>query len=247
MVAKFYVEEEMAFSLLEETAFFRLQVATVEIKEQHVEEFLDTTVEWLSTNPHKGILIDFKGVRYICPDFALHLLRYYEDIKGRGLTVRFVNVDPAVKPALDVTNITVISPLDRDRVRVSARQILADLENDLSDRELMDKHGLSERGLGSMFRKLLRKGLVTRRAIARRMGIETSEISIVLEGLGDTKAAVDAGSVLKDIADDMTDTELMRKYKLSPKGLQSLFRKMYRRGLISKEILRHRKQLTEQS
>jgi anti-anti-sigma regulatory factor/transcription initiation factor IIE alpha subunit len=247
MVAKFYVEDEVAFSLEEESSFFRLQVVTAEIKEQHVEEFLDTTVEWLSTNPHKGILIDFKGVKYICSDFAIHLLRYYEDIKGRGLPVRFVNVHPAVQPSLEVTNITVVADLERDRVRVSAREILEDLSKNLSDRQLMDKHGLSERGLGSMFRKLLRKGLVTRRELARRLGVETSEITIVLEGLGDTKTTVDAGEVLNDIADDMTDDELMQKYKLSPKGLRSLFRKLYRRGLISKEMLRHRKQLSEQS
>jgi anti-anti-sigma regulatory factor/uncharacterized protein (DUF433 family) len=237
----------MAFSLSEETAFFRLQVTTSEIQEQHVEEFLDTTVEWLSTNPQKGILIDFKGVRYVCTDFAIHLQRYYEDIKGRGLTVRFVNVDPAVKPSLELTNFTVVADLERDRVRVSAREILADLANGLSDHALMDKHGLSERGLASMFRKLLRKGLVSRRALAKRMGIETADITIVLEGLGDVKARVDAGNVLNDLANDVTDAELMRKYKLSSKGLQSLFRKLYRRGLISKDMLRHRKQLSEQS
>jgi anti-anti-sigma regulatory factor len=247
MVPKFYVEDEVAFSLEEEPTFFRLQVVTAEIKEQHVEEFLDTTVEWLSTNPNKGILIDFKGVKYVCSDFAIHLLRYYQDIKSRGLTVRFVNVHPAVKPSLDITNITVVVDLERDRVRVSAREILEDLSNNLSDRQLMNKHGLSERGLGSMFRKLLRKGLVTRRDLARRLGIETSEITIVLEGLGDMKTTVDAGEVLNDIAKDLSNSDLMQKYKLSPKGLQSLFRKLYRRGLISKEMLRHRKQISEQS
>ncbi|MGO9568932.1 MAG: hypothetical protein ACLP5H_15460, partial [Desulfomonilaceae bacterium] len=56
------------FSLLEERDFFRMKVRKSEVNEDHVEEFMDKTVEWLSTNPQKGILIDFEGVKSVCSD-----------------------------------------------------------------------------------------------------------------------------------------------------------------------------------
>lgn len=245
MAPRFYVDDEFAISLVEEPEFFRLRIQTPEVDEYHVEEFMDTTVEWLSTNPQKGILIDFEGVKSICGDFAAHLSRYYEDIKRRGLNVRFVNVDPAIEPYIDVSNITVVlHDMLTPKAVVSARKILEDLAGNLTDRELMKKHGLSERGLASMFRKLLHKGLISRTALAERLGVETTEIAVGLEGLASGKPVVNAADVLQDIADNMTDGEIMRKYKLSRKGLQSLLKKLYQRGLITKVTLQRRRGLS---
>jgi anti-anti-sigma regulatory factor/DNA-binding HxlR family transcriptional regulator len=238
-----FEDEEVIFSLVEEPEHFRMKISRPEIDENHVEQFMDKTVEWLSTNPEKGILIDFAGVKSVCSEFAVALNRYYEDIKRRGLHVRFVNVDPLIEPYVDVTNITVVMTIPEKPV-LSARELLEDLANDLSDKELMRKHGLSPKGLASMFRKLLRKGLISRRALARRMGVETREVTVALEGIGNKKVTVDAGDVLKDIAADLPDPELRRKYKLSPRGLQSLLRKLYRKGLITKEALLRRKALS---
>jgi anti-anti-sigma regulatory factor/DNA-binding HxlR family transcriptional regulator len=246
MAPRFYVDDEFAISLVEESKFFRMRIQTPEVEEYHVEEFMDTTVEWLSTNPKKGILIDFNGVKSVCSDFAVHLARYYADIKKRGLNVRFVNVDPAIEPYIDVSNITVVlSDVSLHKPVVNAREILDDLAGNLSDRELMKKHGLSEKGLASMFRKLLHKGVISRSALAQRLGVETSEIAVGLEGLASGKPVISAADVLRDIAENMTDTEIMRKYKLSRKGLQSLLRKLYQRGLISKVTLLRRKGLSK--
>jgi len=241
-MAKYRFDDELAFSLVEEASFFRLRADTPRIEEDHVEEFLDTTVEWLSSNPKKGILIDFKGVKSVCDDFSVHLRQYYEDIKSRGLYVRFVNVDPAIEPFVDISNVTTVIDLDslelkQDKIAVSARQILEDLASNLSDNELMKKHGLSKRGLASLFRKLLLKGLVTRRFLARRMGIETCEITTSLAGMGTRKVKLDAANVLEDISKKLSNTALMRKYKLSTKGLQSLLEKLHSTGLISRNTL----------
>ncbi|MBI4966473.1 MAG: hypothetical protein HY913_24545 [Desulfomonile tiedjei] len=241
-MVKYRVDEEMVFSLAEESGFFRLKVDTPHIEEDHVEEFLDTTVEWLSSNPKKGMLIDFKGVKSVCDDFSLQLSRYYEDIKSRGLYVRFVNVDPAIELRVDVSNITTVIDLDslqlkQDKIVVSARQILEDLASHLSDREIMGKYGLSKRGLASLFRKLLHKGLVTPRYLARRMGVETTEVTLSLAGLDSRKVKLEASAVLMDISKKMSNTALMNKYKLSSKGLKSLLGKLHGRGLISKTML----------
>jgi anti-anti-sigma regulatory factor len=249
-MTKYRFDEEMVFSLVEEPSFFRLRVETPYVEEDHVEEFLDTTVEWLSSNPKKGIMIDFKGVKSVCDDFSIHLRQYYEDIKARGLYVRFVNVDPSIESFVDVSNVTTVIDLDslelkQDKIAISARQILEDLASNLSDKQLMQKHGLSKRGLGSLFKKLLHKGLVTRRFLARRMGVETSELTTSLAGMDSRRVKLDASHVLEDLSKKASNTALMRKYKLSSKGLRSLLKKLHGRGLISRSTLAARTRALE--
>jgi DNA-binding HxlR family transcriptional regulator len=229
----YFDDEETAFSFVEEPNFYRLSVERSAIEEKHVEEFLDRTVEWLSRNPNKGILIDFRGVKSVCNEFAIHLSTYYQHVRDKGLQVRFVNVDPDIEPYIRRANISVVLDLHSDRAVLSAKELLEDLSNNLSDAELMRKHGLSSQGLASMFRKLLGKGLVTRSSLATRMGVETCEITVNLDGKV-SKIRVNQTEVLKDLDDNASGDELMRKYKLSPRGLRSLLTKLYRKGLISR-------------
>lgn len=234
---KYYCDDEdTAFSFVEEPNFYRLRVERSAIEEKHVEEFLDRTVEWLSRNPDKGILIDFKGVRSVCNEFAFHLSTYYQHVRDKGLQVRFVNVDPDIEPYIRRANISVVLDVHPDRAVLSAKELLEDLSNNLSDEELMRKHGLSSQGLASMFKKMLGKGLVTRNRLATRMGIEACEITINLDGKV-SKIRVNQTEVLKDLDDNSSDDEIMRKYKLSPRGLRSLLTKLHRKGLISQATL----------
>ncbi|MEJ2716895.1 MAG: hypothetical protein P8182_07115 [Deltaproteobacteria bacterium] len=245
MRKKYLLEDDRhIFSLSEESDLFRLRMWTAHIEEDHVEDFLETTVDWLSTNPDKGILIDFKGVKSISDHFVTHLIEYYREIKSRGLYVGFVNVDPSLERHVGQSTITVVTSLDMlhgDKPVLRAKEVLNDLAADLSDEELMEKHGLSGRGLRSLFSKLLAKGLISRKALARRWGVETAMVTLSLDRLGPQKARIDAKEVLKDISNNASDREIMRKYKLTAKGLQSLMQKLYRRGLISKATLSRRK------
>ncbi len=232
------------FSIMEESGFFRLNVGKPEVRESDVEDFLDTTVEWLSTGPDKGILIDFNGVKEVCTDFVIHLLKYYEDIKARGLYVRFVNVDPILGPSMDVSNITVVLSADmlpslgeNEKAVVSAKEVLDDVTEGLSDKQLMNKYGLSEKGLTSLYRKLLEKGLITKKIIAQRWGVETAGIEVSEKGPEKRKVTVKAQAVMRDLEEGLSDIELMKKYKLSKKGLQSMWRKLIRQGLVSREML----------
>ncbi len=243
---KFLVEsEEQIFSLLEESDFFRMRVCQSEVKKDHVQEFIDKTVEWFSTNPAKGILIDLEGVKSVCSDFTVALTRYYEKVKRRGLYVRFVNVDPRIKPYVEVSNITVVMAIAKKTV-ISARAVLRDLTDNLSDEDLMKKHKLSLRGLQSLYKKLLGKRLVRRQALARRIEGQTKDLSSVFETQDAKTVEVNASDVLKSIANGMTDAELMREYRLSPRGLQSLFGKLYNKGLISKATFMRRKGSSEE-
>src|SRR5208283_5347187 len=127
----YFDDEETAFSLVEEPHFYRLRVERSAIEEPHVEEFLDRTVELLSKNPDKGILIDFKGVKTVCSEFAFHLGEYYQDLRDKGLQVRFVNVDPAIEPYIRRANISVVLDVHSNRAVLSARELLDDLSNNL--------------------------------------------------------------------------------------------------------------------
>jgi hypothetical protein len=51
-----------AFSVTEEADFYRMTIGRPKVDQDDAEDFLDTTVEWLSLNPTKGILVDFTGV-----------------------------------------------------------------------------------------------------------------------------------------------------------------------------------------
>jgi uncharacterized protein (DUF433 family) len=243
MAIKYYVEDdETAFSIDEEPEFFRMKVIRSEIDEDDVEDFLDTTVEWLSSNPAKGILIDFTGVRAVCPGFVVELQRNYEEIKSQGLYVRFVNVDPALEPYIDVQNITVVMSVYPEKPVVSAKVILSDLAHNLSDEDLMKKHNLSPKGLRSLYKKLLRKGLLSRHVMSRRTEVPllpevTPVVSKPAPEPAPTKPAVNASDVLKDIEQGATDEELMRKYRLTRKGLASLMRKLRSAGLVNTQIV----------
>jgi len=250
-MTKYYVDEPTVFSLVEEPEFFRLKVETSAIKDEHVEEFLDTTVEWLSTNPSKGILIDFNGVKSICDDFSFHLSSYYEDIKARGLYVRFVNVAPSIEPAVEVSNITRVINLEdlnlgQGKLSVSAKEFLEDLAEKLSDRQLMKKYRLTMKGLASVYRKLLNRGLITRRFLAQRMGIETSNITVHLAGKGSSKVRISSAQVVVDLARRLSNDELMNKYRLSPRGFTRLLEKLYDKGLLSRSDLTARTRLLKQ-
>jgi len=238
--------EEQIFSLTEETDLFRLKIGTSEVKEKHVEEFMDKTVEWLSTNPEKGILIDLEEVKSVCSEFTIALTRYYENVKRHGLYVRFVNVDPRIQPYVEVSNITVVMTRPT-KLTISARELMGDLKNNLSDKELMKKHNLSPRGLKKLYKKLQAKGLEFRRALERRIRAPRRDLSLVLETQDAKRVTVNASDVLKSLSNGMTDGELMSQYKLSARGLQSLYKKLNNLGLISESTLKRQKASSDET
>ena len=238
--------EEQIFSLTEETELFRLKIDISEVKEKHVEEFMDMTVEWLSTKPEKGILIDLEGVKSVCSDFTIALTRYYENVKRHGLYVRFVNVDPGIQPYVEVSNITVVMTRPK-MLTISTRELMGDLKNNLSDNELMEKHHLSPGGLNKLYKKLLAKGVEVRRTLKRRIGGQRTDHSLVLKTKDARKVTVKASDVLKSLSNGMTDEQLMSHYKLSRLGLHSLYKKLSNLGLVSESTLKRREASSEET
>ena len=132
--------------------------------------------------------------------------------------------------------------------RISAKEVRDDIRAGLDDSELMAKYGLSVKGLESLFRKLLRAGIVEESDLGARMsdyagsvvvadqlGSPQSERPLKKTGRGSRKRKrllVDALSAVQDIRFGMSDAELMRKYRLTTRGLQSLFKKLLDTGCI---------------
>ncbi len=237
----FYADRKPAFSLLEEPDCFRLKMELPEIEEHHVEEFLDKTVEWLSANSEKGMVIDFEGVTSVCSDFTAHLARYCDDARTKGLVVTFVNVGDAIKPYIEIQAGTQGSEFGRSVLSISTKEVLGDIERNLPNRDLMHKYGLSLNGLTSLFRKLFSKGLISRQWMERR-SIHEAPIEIDLDMADLREIEIPAADILKDIADDVPDEILMQKYRLSQKGLDSMWMQLSANNLISEETLRQRLQ-----
>jgi hypothetical protein len=131
----------------------------------------------------------------------------------------------------------------------------------MDDAELMRRYGLSSKGLQSLFRKLIAAGLLRRSEIDNRAG--HGDASVVLEvpdgPSGATepqpippptpltyekrfrkKSLVDPDEAVADIKIGTDDRALMKKYSVSAKGLQSLFRKLIASGLISQAEIEDR-------
>lgn len=67
------------------------------------------------------------------------------------------------------------------RVEVSAREAVQDIRSGFTDLELMDKYRLTDRGLASLFRKLVSAGLIRQRELEDRDPTFISTIPIELQ------------------------------------------------------------------
>jgi hypothetical protein len=95
--------------------------------------------------------------------------------------------------------------------------------------------------LKKLYKKLQAKGLEFRGKLERRIKGQRADLSLVLETKDAKGVTINASDVLKSLSNGMTDEQLMSQYKLSPRGLESLYTKLTKSGLISESALRRRK------
>jgi hypothetical protein len=128
-----------------------------------------------------------------------------------------------------------------EKKKVGARESVTDIRSGMSDAALVEKYHLSPPGLQSLFDKLVGGGYIDLSEIHQRkpeyLGLvdisrafpqpekyETEDFRQTLRpGL---QVQVNAQEVARDIRSGMADSALMDKYKLSSRGLQSLFNKL---------------------
>lgn len=134
---------------------------------------------------------------------------------------------PAANPLTIGRNI--VSP----KRTIKARDIVNDIRAHLSDAQLMEKYGLSAKGLESMFTKLLSIQAISQTEMDRRPAACSDTVVI---------RQLTAGELLQEIRSGVSDFELMERYGLSSKGLEKAFRTLIKAGAIKEEELRSRSQ-----
>jgi hypothetical protein len=142
-----------------------------------------------------------------------------------------------------------------EKKKISARGSVTDIRSGMSDSDLMEKYHLSPPGLQNLFDKLVGAGYIDLSEIHQRkpryLGLvaitravtraitrafpqpEEDEAEDVRQPVRPGfQAQVSAQEAARDIRSGMNDTALMDKYKLSSRGLQSLFNKLKAARLI---------------
>jgi uncharacterized protein (DUF433 family) len=112
--------------------------------------------------------------------------------------------------------------------RINARDAVNDIRAGMADSELMQKYGISAKGLHSLFLKLLDVKAITQSELNRR-----------LEAFLDTMMIeqIDTVDLLDDLRSGSSNSELMKKYKLSAEGLQRALQKVIdAQALAAKEL-----------
>jgi len=134
-----------------------------------------------------------------------------------------------------------------EKKKISAKEAVADIRSGMSDSALMSKYVVSKAGLQSLFDKLATAGYIDLAEIQKRtrgfVGIVAISETIPPVALGRAEdgreqskskpeTQINAQEAARDVRSGMNDSALMEKYKLSPKGLQSLFTKLIAVKLI---------------
>lgn len=145
---------------------------------------------------------------------------------------------------------------------IDAKEVLKDIRSGLNDSELMEKYNLTPRVLERLFVELAQLGAIKRISAAKllrdiRQGITNKDLmekyNLTRWGLKKAftqmteagiaffddraqervKLRIRTSEVLRDIRSGMTELEIMAKYGLSSRGLQSTFWKLVRSGALT--------------
>jgi hypothetical protein len=71
-----------------------------------------------------------------------------------------------------------------EKRRISAKQILSDINNGMDDEMLMLKYNISQRQLQTVFRQIIGAGLATPMELSRRLSITKSQVTEAFSEMG---------------------------------------------------------------
>jgi hypothetical protein len=133
-----------------------------------------------------------------------------------------------------------------EKKKISARAAVADIRSGMGDTALRNKYGLSVDGLQSLFDKLLKDGFLDLGELRSRLSgfmgsVVIPETDIFIEKGGvknqpfKSKSArtINVQEAARDIRSGMDESELADKYRLTLKGLTSLYDKLLSLGVIT--------------
>jgi len=145
-----------------------------------------------------------------------------------------------------------------EKRKISARAAVADIRSGMGDTALRNKYGLSVDGLQSLFDKLIKDGFLDlgelRSRLSGFMGTvvvpETdifSDKSEVKDQPVKSKSArrINVQEAARDIRSGMDDSALADKYRLTTRGLASLYDKLLSLGVITQMDMDRRRLVME--
>jgi hypothetical protein len=127
---------------------------------------------------------------------------------------------------------------------VMAKDPVNDIRSGISDVAMMQKYGVSARGLERLFKKLVEAGAIEQFELEQRMRSTQRSHAVDLETFPfpeAKKTRINPRDAVPCIRSGMSDTELMDRYNISARGLDSLFRKLVDAGEIDSSELESRK------
>ncbi len=101
--------------------------------------------------------------------------------------------------------------------KIRARDAVNDIRSGMSDSEMMEKYGLSAKGLHALFMKLIEVNAISQSELDWRSASYHDTMMI---------DQIDSGDMIDDVRSGMSDSDLMSKYSLSSEGLQRAYQKM---------------------
>lgn len=133
----------------------------------------------------------------------------------------------------------------RGPLGVSTVQAAQCFRSGMDAAQLMEKFDLSAKGLQSLIERLVTSGKLTQSEVDERKALSPESVVVDMgqeesPGSGKRKPVINAADAVSCIRSGMDDLALMRRYNISPKGLQSLFRKLVTEGILDRSELEDR-------
>ena len=101
---------------------------------------------------------------------------------------------------------------------MNASEVLADLRSGINSDDLMKKHSLTPRGMQNLFQELDRAGILEARA--EQQGVPA-------------KVEINLNEIAEDIRSGLDGTQLMEKYRMSPRSLRRVSTMLISSGSIT--------------
>lgn len=130
---------------------------------------------------------------------------------------------------------------------IDAKQAREDIRSGMNVKALMSKFNLSPKGLQSLLNKLVTAGAMSKAELVLLLPefmesaiISADESTVSAQASPLTGKEVNAHEAARDIRSGMSNSDLMKKYGLSPNGLENLYEKLVGEALIMPSELQFR-------
>jgi uncharacterized protein (DUF433 family) len=133
---------------------------------------------------------------------------------------------------------------------INVQSLETDIRQGVKESEVLSKYRLTTRQLERLLNRMLKAGHLSDLEVmhwlkmtdsqlmrAFREGSEPETAPQVPERVRIEKRTIRAKDVVQDIRSHMTDAQLMEKYQLSARGLQSVLKKLVQHNLLSESDL----------